>query len=41
MNDAPVLDDKSLRARAWFDALRDRIAAEFARTVVSALLEAF
>ena len=27
----PVLDEKSLRARAWFDALRDRIVAEFER----------
>ena len=27
----PHLDDNSLRARAWFDALRDRIVAEFER----------
>jgi coproporphyrinogen III oxidase len=27
----PVLDEKSLRARAWFDALRDRIVAAFER----------
>ena len=31
MTDAPTLDDKSLRARAWFDSLRDRITAEFER----------
>ena len=29
MNDTTVLDEKSLRARAWFDALRDRIVAAF------------
>jgi len=29
MTQAPLLDDKSLRARAWFDALRDRIVAAF------------
>ena len=31
MTQAPVLDEKSLRARAWFDSLRDRIVAEFER----------
>ncbi|WP_411286868.1 oxygen-dependent coproporphyrinogen oxidase [Phenylobacterium sp.] len=31
MTEAPTLDDKSLRARAWFDSLRDRITAEFER----------
>lgn len=31
MNQTPALDEKSLRARAWFDSLRDRIAAEFER----------
>ena len=31
MTHPPVLDEKSLRARAWFDALRDRIVAEFER----------
>jgi coproporphyrinogen III oxidase len=31
MTPAPVLDEKSLRARAWFDSLRDRIVAEFER----------
>src|SRR5438067_13309533 len=31
MTASPALDEKSLRARAWFDALRDRIAAEFER----------
>jgi coproporphyrinogen III oxidase len=31
MTQPPVLDEKSLRARAWFDALRDRIVAEFER----------
>ena len=31
MTDAPTLDDKSLRARAWFDSLRDRVTAEFER----------
>jgi coproporphyrinogen III oxidase len=29
MNDTAVLDEKSLRARKWFDALRDRITAAF------------
>jgi coproporphyrinogen III oxidase len=31
MTQTPVLSDKSLRARAWFDSLRDRIVAEFER----------
>jgi coproporphyrinogen III oxidase len=31
MTQAPVLDEKSLRARAWFDSLRDRIVAAFER----------
>jgi coproporphyrinogen III oxidase len=31
MTQVPVLDEKSLRARAWFDSLRDRIVAEFER----------
>jgi coproporphyrinogen III oxidase len=31
MTQAQLLDEKSLRARAWFDSLRDRIVAEFER----------
>lgn len=31
MTQVPALDEKSLRARAWFDSLRDRIVAEFER----------
>jgi len=31
MTQAPLLDEKSLRARAWFDSLRDRIVAAFER----------
>ncbi len=31
MSETPALSEKSLRARAWFDALRDRIVAEFER----------
>jgi len=27
----PALDDRTLRARAWFDSLRDRLVAEFER----------
>jgi coproporphyrinogen III oxidase len=29
--DTPIVSEKSQRARAWFDTLRDRIAAEFER----------
>jgi coproporphyrinogen III oxidase len=29
MTETPALSDKSLRARAWFDSLRDRIVAAF------------
>jgi len=31
MSNTPILSEKSQRARAWFDALRDRIVAEFER----------
>jgi coproporphyrinogen III oxidase len=31
MTDIPALSEKSLRARAWFDSLRDRIVAAFER----------
>ena len=31
MIETPALSEKSLRARAWFDSLRDRIVAEFER----------
>jgi len=31
MTDAQLMDDRSTRARAWFDTLRDRIVAEFER----------
>jgi coproporphyrinogen III oxidase len=31
MTEPPVLSEKSLRAKAWFESLRDRITAEFER----------
>ena len=31
MTDAATLESWNLRARSWFDSLRDRIVAEFER----------